>query len=227
MIFSKFDKMKNIENEFEGEISIQPKYDVNEKLLENERIQNINNIRNISIAINVGDENLKDKKNKLSKKSKRNILILFKNKEKTNFQNNKEKLKIKIIKFNNERSTKNINFCNIYSSVIIFYRHIISYFSLIHCCKINESFIPVSIKIIKNIFIFFLSNIFNLLFLNQNYYIKKFNHFNEKYKLIHSENLDLKISTEERIRFALNNTFIYAIFTFILLIIVNSLYYSK
>ena len=105
--------------------------------------------------------------------------------------------------------------------MIIFYKHIISYFSLIHCCKINESFIPVPIKIIKSIFIFFLSNIFNLLFLNQNYYIKKFNHFNEKYKLIHSENLDLKISTEERIRFALNNTFIYAIFTFILLIIVN------
>ena len=77
MIFSKFDKMKNIENEFEGEISIQPKYDVDEKLLENERIQNINNIRNISIAINVGDENLKDKKNKLSKKSKRNVLFFF------------------------------------------------------------------------------------------------------------------------------------------------------
>ena len=62
---------------------------------------------------------------------------------------------------------------------------------------------------------------FNILFLNQSYYEKKFNHFNNKYAFIHSEESDLAISAGERINFALANTFVYALISFILLLIVN------
>jgi hypothetical protein len=66
-----------------------------------------------------------------------------------------------------------------------------------------------------------LSFIFNILFLNQNYYEKKFNHFNEKYTLIHAENLDIKIPTGKEIEYAFSNTFATSMISFILLIITN------
>ena len=62
---------------------------------------------------------------------------------------------------------------------------------------------------------------FNILFLTQNYYEKKFNHFNDKYTFIHSKESDLTISAGKRIIFALANTFVYALVSCILLLIVN------
>ena len=76
-------------------------------------------------------------------------------------------------------------------------------------------------RIIRSIFLVFLSFVFNILFLNQTYYEKKFNHFNEKYIFIHSENLEIKVPTGERITYAISNTFAYAMISFILLIVVN------
>ena len=87
------------------------------------------------------------------------------------------------------------------------------------CCKITKSYIPLTIRIIRSIFILFLSFVLNILFLNQTYYEKKFTHFNDKYKLIHAEDLDLKVSTGERIGFALSNSFVYALVSFLLYII--------
>ena len=62
---------------------------------------------------------------------------------------------------------------------------------------------------------------FNILFLNQTYYQKKFDHFNNKYIFIHAEEPNLKVPTGERISFALSNTFVYALVSFLLLLIVN------
>ena len=115
------------------------------------------------------------------------------------------------------------SFCKIYWMVVSLKQHIINYFSCIHCCKITKSFIPLSMRLIKSLFILVLSFVFNILFLNQTYYENKFNHFNEKYKFIHSENLDMKVPTGERISYAFSNTFVGAMISFILLIIVNFL----
>ena len=100
-----------------------------------------------------------------------------------------------------------------------FCQYIINYFSFIQSCKIIECFIPISIIIIRTIFIFFFSLLFNIFFLNQTYYAKKFNYFNEKYKLIHSENSDLYIPNKERILYVLRNTFANSI---IKIIIINN-----
>ena len=63
----------------------------------------------------------------------------------------------------------------------------INYFSFITCCTIIKSFIPLTMRVIRSLFIIFLSFFFNILFLNQSYYEKKFVHFNDKYKFIHAD----------------------------------------
>ena len=63
----------------------------------------------------------------------------------------------------------------------------------------------------------------NILFLNQSYFEKKFNYFNEKYTIIHGEDPELKIPAGERISYAIGHTFGYAMIVWILLIIVNFL----
>ena len=226
MIFSDWDKRMNKRNDSEGEVFIQPRDDADEQLLEEERsYSNNGNTSSISIDTDVGGVNVKNKKNKLSEKPDRKVLILLKNKGGKKSKSEKEyddsKSDSEIIKLNDERNIENISFCQLYWSVVSLKQHIINYFSFIHCCKITKSYIPLSMRIIRSIFLFFLSFVFNILFLNQTYYEKKFNHFNEKYNIIHSEILDLKISTGERIGYAISNTFAYAIICFILLIIVN------
>ena len=76
-------------------------------------------------------------------------------------------------------------------------------------------------RLIRSIFLVFLSFVFNILFLNQNYYEKKFNYFNENYILIHSKSPDLVVPTWDKIRYAISNIFANAIVSLILLIIVN------
>jgi len=125
------------------------------------------------------------------------------------------------MKLNDESKIARISFCKLYWSVVSLKQHIINYFSFMSCCKITKSYIPLTIRIIRSIFILFLSFVFNILFLNQTYYEKKFAHFNDKYKLIHSEDPDLKVSTGERISYALSNAFVYALVSFLLLLIAN------
>ena len=88
-------------------------------------------------------------------------------------------------------------------------------------CKITKSYIPLTKRVIRNIFILFLSFVFIILFVNQAYYEKKFNDFNDKYKFIYDKDSDLAVSTGKRLSFELENTFIYTLACFILIIIVN------
>ena len=227
MLFSDWDKRIK-KNESEGEIFIQPRDDADEQLLEEERTYSNdgNDASNISLDTNVGGENLGNRgKNKLNEKPDKRVLILLKNKgiKKSKAAKDYEDLKSdsEIMKLNDESKIAQINFCKIYCSVVSLKQHIINYFSFISCCKITKSYIPLTIRVIRSIFILFLSFVFNILFLNQSYYEKKFNHFNDKYTFIHSENSELAVSTGERISFALSNTFAYALVSFILLLIVN------
>ena len=227
MLFSDWDKRIK-KNESEGEIFIQPRDDADEQLLEEERTYSNdgNDASNISLDTNVGGENLGNRgKNKLNEKPDKRVLILLKNKgiRKSKAIKDNEDLKSdsEIMKLNDESKIAQISFCKLYWSVVSLKQHIINYFSFMSCCKITKSYIPLTIRIIRSIFILFLSFVFNILFLNQTYYEKKFAHFNDKYKLIHSEDPDLKVPTGERISYAFSNAFVYALVSFLLLLIVN------
>ena len=229
MLYSDWDKRLNKNSQPEGEVFIQPRDDADEQLLEEEKTYSNDddfNTSNISLDTNVGVITKKNgEKGKLSEKPDKRVLILLKNKGGKSQKSKKELEDLKsdneIINLNEEVDIDKISFCQIYWSVVSLKQHIINYFSCMHCCKITKSYIPLSMRLIRSIFLIFLSFVFNILFLNQGYYEKKFIHFNEKYKLIHAESPDLVVKSGEKIGYAISHTFANAIVSLILLIIVN------
>jgi len=228
ILFSDWDKKINKKNTPESEVFIQPRDDAEEQLLEEEKSYSNDdlNASSFSADTNVGDPNKVSNKNKLkiSEKNDRKVLILLKNKSKgsKSKEDNKDmESDSEILKLNDQNNLTDINFCKVYWSVVSLKQHIINYFSCIHCCKITKSYIPLSIRFIRSLFLLILSFVFNILFLNQNYYEKKFNFFNEKYEFIHAENVDLNVPTGKRISYALSNTITNAIISCILLVVVN------
>jgi len=227
ILFSDWDKRIDKRVSSETEVFIQPRDDADEQLLEEERTYSNdgNDASNISLDTNVEGENSKKKKLKYSEKPDTKVLILFKNRGKKSKTEKDDDFKSdsEIMKLNDSDKMDKISFCKMYWYVVSLKQHIINYFSFIHCCKITKSYVPFTMKIIRSIFLFFLSFVFNILFLNQTYYEKKFNKFNGEYKFIHAEDPNLKISSGERISYAVSNTFVYAMVSFILLIIANFL----
>ena len=231
ILFSDWNKILSSKNVPEGEIYIQPRDDAEEQLLDEEKTYSNDdfNASNISLDTNVDGENRKKltEKNKLkiSEKADKRILILLKNKGKKNPKADAQESESESenLKLTDKNYLEKKNFCQIYWLVVSLKQHIINYFSCIHCCKITKSFVPLSMRLIKSLFLLVLSFVFNILFLSQTYYENKFNHFNEKYSLVHAESLDLNVPTGERIGYAFSNTFVSAMISFILLIIVNFL----
>lgn len=227
ILFSDWDKRIDKRVSSETEVFIQPRDDADEQLLEEERTYSNdgNDASNISLDTNVEGENSKKKKLKYSEKPDTKVLILFKNRGKKSKTEKDDDFKSdsEIMKLNDSDKMDKISFCKMYWYVVSLKQHIINYFSFIHCCKITKSYVPFTMKIIRSIFLFFLSFVFNILFLNQTYYEKKFNKFNDEYKFIHAEDPNLKISSREIISYAISNTFVYAMVSFILLIIANFL----
>jgi len=231
ILFSDWNKILSSKNVPEGEIYIQPRDDAEEQLLDEEKTYSNDdfNASNISLDTNVDGENRKKltEKNKLkiSEKADKRILILLKNKGKKNPKADAQESESESenLKLTDQNYLEKKNFCQIYWLVVSLKQHIINYFSCIHCCKITKSFVPLSMRLIKSLFLLVLSFVFNILFLSQTYYENKFNHFNEKYSLVHAESLDLSVPTGERIGYAFSNTFASAMISFILLIIVNFL----
>ena len=227
ILFSDWDKRIDKGASTEAEVFIQPRDDADEQLLEEERTYSNdgNDASNISLDTNVEGENSKKKKLKYSEKPDTKVLILFKNRGKKQKTEKDDDLRSdsEIMKLNDDDKMVQISFCKIYWYIVSLKQHIINYFSCFHCCRITKSYIPLTLKIIRSIFLFFLSFVFNILFLNQTYYGKKFNKFNDEYKFIHAEDPNLKIPSGKLISYAISNTFVYAMISFILLIIVNFL----
>ena len=188
-----------------------------------------NNLSDVSIDTNAGGLYEKKYGNKLTEKPNRRILILLNNKDnkKAKRPNKYDQISseseevIKIYYDENDLLKK--SFCSLYWYIVSLKQHIINYFSFLSCLKITKSFLPLTIQIIRSIFLIFSSFVLNILFLNQSYFEKKFNYFNEKYTIIHGEDPELKIPSGERISYAIGHTFGYAMIVWILLIIVNFL----
>lgn len=100
---------------------------------------------------------------------------------------------------------------------------IINFLELIKCLKIKNSYIPLNIKFMQFIFILSLNIFFNLFHLDQIYFRKKYNYFNDKYN-IRYKFLDNKISLNERFSYGFNHSIFSGLVSFILCIIIESIF---
>ena len=82
---------------------------------------------------------------------------------------------------------------------------IINLFSPLKCLKIEDSYIPTSVKLMRIVFVLSLNIFFNIFHLAQKYFRKKYEYFNKKYNFIYTF-LSKKISLSERFAFAFGNT---------------------
>ena len=195
------------------------------------------NSSSFSIDTEIGiKRNISNIKNALSEKKSQKILVLLSNKKKGKKRGDKKSdlssQEHEFIPTDNDdgiKRKKNASFCKIYWYVLSLKQHIINFFSNIKCCKITESYIPLPIRFIRSIFMIILSFLLNILFLNQNYFSKKFKYFNEKYKLItiKTDEYTLEsyeianIPSSELSAYAFQHTIINAIIVFLVLLIVQ------
>ena len=150
-------------NQSENEVYIQPRDDDDEQqLTEEERSYIIDdniNFSDVSIDTNVGGMNLRSDK-KYNEKPNRKILILLNNKGDKKSKSKKEYDEINSeseISIDKEEDLSKKSFCRIYWSIVTLKQHIINFFSVVYCFKITKSYIPLTIQIIRSLFIFFLS----------------------------------------------------------------------
>ena len=226
----------NIENEMKRKIKIYPFFDNNSSMDSSylddslfdtcdKRTEKSNKDININKkTIPVGEEKLKIKNNN---GHHINTLPQIISRE----QNARRKIKIHSIK-NNEIKKENIitpdnnkenkikKFSEIYFDIICIKQHLINLFI---CPKKREkeSFIPISMKITRFLFLLILNLFLNSILLNQNYLEKKYNYFNIKYDLSHKAEKNFKISTSEKIKYSIDNCVINILISFIICLIVQ------
>ena len=216
----------------EQEKVIQPRDDSGDQIMEEEKSFNNDFFSDISIDTNAGGL-FPDKRTNRSlralEKSKR-VLILLGNKAK------KTKKKVSIehslnqdeavsdsdeLPLSKRRKIDNSNFWKNYWLFLSIKQHIINYFSDMTCCEITISYIPLELRFVRSIFLFILSIIITILWLDQKYFEKKWEHFNDKYSLSTTFERDFEISLGERIGYALGTNFGYVIVNLIFLIVAD------
>ena len=199
-----------------------------------------NNLNNSSFSIDTelaifNSNNLK-KKNK-DKKGRKVLVLLPEKRNKKKHKLDDEELKniseneyltVEQAKLHDKRS-----FCQIYWAVLSIKQHIINFFSDINCCKITESYVPLPIKLIRSVFMIILAFLVNILFLTQNYFLKKYKYFNQNYKILANKNDEFVVTPEEineesiptgkLISYAISNGFLYAIIDFVILLVAQFL----
>ena len=206
---------------------IQPRDESEDQILEEEKSVNkdVFNLSDISIDTNAGglfpDKN-SNRNSKILEKNKR-VLILLGNKPKKkisldqsiNKEINSEGSDEK--PFGDRKKLRKVSFAKNYWIFLSIKQHIINYFSDIKCCKITESYIPLTMRFVRSLFIIALGFLVNIVWLDQKYFEKKFNHFNDKYGIINSSKTELKISYGERFSYAFSHTKIYGLISFVIL----------
>ena len=213
----------------EQEKVIQPRDDSGDQIMEEEKSLNNDFFSDISIDTNAGGL-LPDKRTNRSlralEKSKR-VLILLGNKlqKKVSVENssNQEEAVSDSDELPSPKRRKidNSNFWKNYWLFLSIKQHIINYFSELTFCNITISYIPLELRFVRSIFLFILSIIITILWLDQKYFEKKWEHFNDKYSLSTTSQNDLEISLGERIGYALGTNFGYVIVNLIFLIVAD------
>ena len=90
------------------------------------------------------------------------------------------------------------------------------------CIYLGEDYVPLTIKIIRFIFILSLNMFMNILHLNHKYFYRKFEYFDKKYDLKNIE-LQTKISSSEIFSYAFKNTFLMGFISFLICFLVQEL----
>ena len=212
-------------NSSEEEKAIQPRDDSGEQIMEEEKSLNNDFFSDISIDTNVGGLFGETKTNRCLRANEKNkrFLILLGNKSKKKVSVEKSiKQDIKsdsdAVPFGKFKRNEVYSIGGNYWLFLSIKQHIINFFSEIKYCNITESYIPLTLRLIRSLFLFLLSLIMAILWLDQKYFEEKWNHFNEKYSLLSDTEEKIDISLSERIAYALSHTIGHVIVNLIVLI---------
>ena len=183
---------------------------------------------------------------KINEQNKVNIIKTEKNNLIIDEEKEKKKIKLNEIQKENhkKRSLKNLNsskdsfishainkkkddqiinnsFLDYYWKILSLKQPIINIFSPLKSLKIENSYIPTIVKLMRIVFILSLNIFFNILHLEQKYFRKKYEYFNKKYNIIYTI-LSKKISLSERYSFAFGNAILPGFISFFICFIIQS-----
>ena len=214
----------------EEEKVIQPRDDSGDQIMEEEKSLNNDIFSNVSIDTNAGGLFNDKKTNRSLRAAEKNkkVLILLGNNLKTKKKVSIEQSVNGKMSSENEESDEtplgkrrkydNSGFCRNYWIYLSVKQHIINFFGVITFCNMTKNYIPLTIKIIRSLFLVVLSLILSILWLDQKYIQKKWEHFNDKYSLLTTEEKNISIPLSERISYALSHTIVHVIVDLIVLI---------
>ena len=219
----------------EEEKVIQPRDDSGDQIMEEEKSLNNDIFSNVSIDTNAGGLFNDKKTNRSLRAAEKNkkVLILLGNNMKT-----KKKVSVEH-SYSGKKSSDddesdvaplggrkydNSGFCRNYWIFLSVKQHIINFFDVIPFCNMTKNYIPLTIKLIRSLFLVALSFILSILWLDQKYIQKKWEHFNDKYSLLTSEEKKISIPLSERISYALSHNIVHVIVDLIVLIFADFIF---
>ena len=212
-------------NSGEEEKVIQPRDDSGDQIMEEEKSLNNDFFSDISIDTNAGGlfgENKTNRSLRANEKNKRFLILLGnKSKKKVSVENSiKQDIESDSdsVPFGKFRRNEVYSLGGNYWLFLSIKQHIINFFSEIKYCNMTESYIPLTLRLIRSLFLFLLSLIMAILWLDQKYFEEKWNHFNEKYSLLSDTEEKIDIPLSERIAYALSHTIAHVIVNLIVLI---------
>ena len=219
----------------EEEKVIQPRDDSGDQIMEEEKSLNNDIFSNVSIDTNAGGLFNDKKTNRSLRAAEKNkkVLILLGNNMKTKKKVSIERSSSGKMSADNDESDDtplgkrkydNSGFCKNYWKFLSVKQHIINFFDVIPFCNMTLNYIPLTIKLIRSLFLVALSFILSILWLDQKYIQKKWEHFNDKYSLLTSEEKNISIPLSERILYALSHTIVHVIVDLIILIFADFIF---
>ena len=129
--------------------------------------------------------------------------------------------KTEYVKFTDAIKQKEISFWGYYFKLIQLKQPLINLFSPIKCLKLEDSNIPTLVKIMRIIFMLSLNIFFNIFHLDQKYFRKKFEYFNNKYNIIYYP-LEKNISSSEIFGYAMTHSILSGFISFIICLFIQS-----
>ena len=220
----------NLLNDHDEEKDIQSKDEIDDEFVMEEFNYNIDKHDTSSYSVDtdlakkqIGDNKDTEKEGLTEKpdgKKKKKILILLPDKTKPEEDSNM--LDDDLLPSKDKKQEKK-NFFQIYWIILSLKQHIINYFSGFKWLKITESYVPKFIMGIRSLFMIVFVFFVNAMFLSQDYYDKKFTHFNQKYSLVPGYG-KIKISGSEKFNYGFSHTAAYAFYTFLIFLIVQLIF---
>ena len=174
----------------------------------------------------INDEELINSKNRKAKLYKSKKLYSIGSKDslissEINEIQNEIYQKTENIKFTDVIKQKEISFFEYYFKLLQLKQPLINLFSPIKALKLEENNIPTLVKVMRIISMLLINIFFNIFHLEQKYFRKKFEHFNDKYNLFNNYN-EINISSNEIFEYAMGHAILSGFISFIICLIIQS-----